>query len=131
MNEKEGLTIYSYSKVWKIEKKIYAIQNIVLPVPIAPYSILYFVLTLLIFTLLSNFLPFLKHVPFVFRFLVIPFGITTFLEKIKFDGKSPIKYLFDYIKYLLFERYTYIERFNERSIVEEKYKINWKCSMRH
>ena len=34
--KKQSVTVYSYRKVWFVEKKIYAFQNIVLPFPIAP-----------------------------------------------------------------------------------------------
>ena len=37
-SEQKKVTIYSYSKVWKVEKRIYAIQNLVLPVPIDPWQ---------------------------------------------------------------------------------------------
>ena len=31
--KKQSVTVYSYRKVWFVEKKIYAFQNIVLPFP--------------------------------------------------------------------------------------------------
>ena len=40
--KKQSVTVYSYRKVWFVEKKIYAFQNIVLPFPIAPYEVLEF-----------------------------------------------------------------------------------------
>lgn len=40
--KKQSIAVYSYRKVWFVEKKIYAFQNIVLPFPIAPYEVLEF-----------------------------------------------------------------------------------------
>ena len=40
--EPKKINLRSYNKVWKIENRIYAIQNIVLPVPVSPREVLYF-----------------------------------------------------------------------------------------
>lgn len=40
-SEQKKVTIYSYSKVWKVEKRIYAIQNLVLPGPHRPMATAY------------------------------------------------------------------------------------------
>lgn len=45
--ENDKLTIYSYAKVWKIEKKIYNIGNIVFPVPIELWSGVYLIISAL------------------------------------------------------------------------------------
>ncbi len=43
-SEQKKVTIYR-QQVWKLRTRIYAIQNLVLPVPIDPWQLLYFGIT--------------------------------------------------------------------------------------
>lgn len=127
-DQNNSIRLYSYNKVWKSEKKVYALGNIILPVPVAIYDALYFVITLLVMLAIGNIIPITEHIPFVFR-IAIPIGITKFLRKKKLDGKNPIKYLWSYLIYILIDKYSYIERFNLHPVrKKEEYKINWNCS---
>lgn len=125
-SEKKKLQLKAYSKVWKIENRIYAIQNIILPVPIAPREILYFFVIATIFFILSKIIPFLSAVPVMLRYLLLPIVFTKFLLKKKLDGKMPHKYFVAWIKYILDNRY--IERFKKYSTDKEKIKLEWYCS---
>lgn len=123
------ITIYSYNKVWKVKKKIYSIQNFVLPVPIDPFQILYFSCAFIFIVILGNILPFIKLIPTVIRCIAIPYGITTFLMKKKLDGKNPIKFFIGLMVYVFVERNSYYERF-KRGIRKRNsnMKLNWNCS---
>ena len=69
-SEQKKVTIYSYSKVWKVEKRIYAIQNLVLPVPIDPWQLLYFGITWAAINLTFGALPGFSSIPVVIRFII-------------------------------------------------------------
>jgi len=126
--EVSKVTLYSYSKVWKVEKKVYALFDMILPAPINPYTIVVFIFVLLGFMGLERLLPFLTKIPVILRYLVLPYLSAQYLMKKKLDGKNPLKYLLGIILYLITERNFYFEKFNKYPSVEENIKINWKCS---
>lgn len=134
MDEKgksERIQIYSYSKVWNIEHRIYSIGNINLPVPVQPYNALYFVLSCGFVVALCRLLPIISLLPGVIRYFVFPYAITVFLRKKKLDGKNPIKYFIAYIKYQLFERGRYFEHFKSFSDRATTYQLKWICSVKY
>ena len=88
--------IRAYNKVWSIEKKVYAVGNIILPRSIAPRHIAYFVVV----ALLMGLLP-LGWLPWVLRYVAIPFGVSQFMLKVKLDGKAPQRFLAALIDYAL------------------------------
>lgn len=119
------VSIRSYNKVWKIENKIYAIQNIVLPVPISPRAVIFFILIAGIMLLLSAFIPALNRVPSVLRLGAFPFGMTQFLLKKKLDGKMPHKYFVAWLKHIS-SRDAYIERFSSYPVGRDaRYSLSW------
>ncbi|SFS08054.1 TcpE family conjugal transfer membrane protein [Anaeromicropila populeti] len=121
----ESIRLYSYAKVWKVEHKIYSFNNINLPVPIKPFDVLYFGVSMLFVMLVGKFLPFFEHIPTLIRLGAMPYGIMVFMQKKKLDGKNPIKYFFGYIMYFIFEKGKYIERFQIMSDKEVKFKLVW------
>lgn len=127
-NEVNKVVLYSYAKVWNVEKKIYALFNLVLPAPLNPYLILIFILLLGIIMLLERSLPFLTGIPVVIRYLVLPFGGARYLMKKKLDGKNPLKYLLGLLFYLLFEKGRYVEKFKLYPKRHENILIEWTCS---
>lgn len=123
------MTIYSYTKVWKIEKKIYAFSNFKLPVPINPNDLLYFGVTATSIFILGKVIPIATAIPPVLRFIFVPYGAMSFFRKKKLDGKNPILYFVGYIRYIFLERGTYIERFHVQTAKKEEVVIlNWNCS---
>lgn len=120
MEENEKITVYSYTKVWKSEKKIYAIMNWILPAPVNPYEASCLVGCIILLGIISRMLPFLDELPFVIRYMLIPYGCTRYLLKKKLDGKNPILYFLGLMQYVLLVSGTYVERFKrhpERDIV--------------
>lgn len=124
--ENKTIKVYSYNKVWKIENKIYAIQNIVLPVPILPRELFYFLGVAGFFFVLSNIFPFLLIIPTILRFIFAPYFITKFLLKKKLDGKTPQNYILGLIKYY-FRKNTYVERFQDKNKQQKNIKLDWFC----
>lgn len=125
------MKLYSYERIWKVEKKIYSIQNIHLPAPIKPVELGYFLLVAAIVFILGRILPFLVPVPPVLKYVVLPVGLTKFFMKKKLDGKSPPKFFIDYLIYLANrnnsrEFFRIIERRRKKAI-----KLNWNCTSRY
>ena len=96
----EHKVLRTYNKMWKFERKIYAIDDLKLPIPINPDEVVYFVIGLLITIAILKVLPFLNAVPFIVRYLAVPYGLMKFLTKKKFDGKLPHKFVIGYIDYM-------------------------------
>lgn len=122
------VTLYSYSKVWNVEKKVYALFDVILPAPVNPYTIVVFIFVLLGFMGLERLIPGFSKIPTVLRYLALPYFIAQYLMKKKLDGKNPLKYLLGVILYFITERNFYIENFTKYPSGEETFKIDWKCS---
>lgn len=127
MNEKENrIQIYSYQKVWNFEKKIYSFQNLNLPVPVNPYSILYVLGIALFFFVLGKIIPIITVVPAVLRFVMIPYIISNYLMKKKLDGKKPLKFFVGYVRYLFYDKRHFMERFSMHRD-SKKISLDWYC----
>ena len=107
----EKITLYSYHKIWKIEKKIYAIQNIVLPIPIDPWELLYFGATWVVCNVIFGLLPGVSNIPVMIRSIMLPFAISKFLMTKKLDGKNPLRYMLGVITFLFVEQGKSVEFF--------------------
>ena len=108
--KKQSVTVYSYRKVWFVEKKIYAFQNIVLPFPIAPYEVLEFLAVVGAMLVMGRIFPILNNIPVVLRYGMLPYVTVKYLMKVKLDGKNPVRYFCGYLRFL-FTRKECIERF--------------------
>lgn len=126
--ESQKIKLYSYSKVWNTENKIYSIQNFVLPAPINPYEALYFILVMGFIFILGKIIPPIQTLPGVVTYIVFPYLITTYLRKKKLDGKNPIKYLFGFLRQIMIDKGTFKEGFKTHKKREEKVTLSWKCS---
>lgn len=123
------VTLFSYMKVWKIEKKIYNFENVKLIVPVAPRKLLFFCVGVAVVWLLGVIIPPFKSLPVLLRIGVIPYGITQFLTKKKLDGKNPIKYAVDGLTFLLTVRGKRYDGFRrEFNMTDEKIKLDWNTS---
>lgn len=122
-----SITLYSYRKVWFVEKKIYAVQNITLPFPVNPYEVLEFLVVVGIVLLFGRIFPVIENIPAVLRYAALPYVVVKYLMKLKLDGKNPIKYFCGLIPYLI-NRNFYVEHFKAYRSRTEKVKLNWFCS---
>ena len=130
-NEQRKVLIYSYSKVWKVEKKIYSIQNLVLPVPVDPWQILYFLCTWFVTNVVFGVIPGFHQIPAVLRSIILPFFISKFIMTKKLDGKNPIRYAIGMIIFLAAEKGKVRERFRIQPKKQPKIKLDWNCSEGH
>ena len=124
----EKITLYSYHKIWKIEKKIYAIQNIVLPIPIDPWELLYFGATWVVCNVIFGLLPGVSNIPVMIRSIMLPFAISKFLITKKLDGKNPLRYMLGVITFLFVEQGKSVEFFQTTPDKEATIKLTWNCS---
>ena len=124
----EKITLYSYHKIWKIEKKIYAIQNIVLPIPIDPWELLYFGATWVVCNVIFGLLPGVSNIPVMIRSIMLPFAISKFLMTKKLDGKNPLRYMLGVITFLFVEQGKSVEFFQTTPDKEATTKLTWNCS---
>lgn len=90
----------TYNRIWKYERKIYALDNVRLPIPINPGEAVYFIIGLFITIFLLKILTFLNVIPFILRYTLLPYGLMKFLTKKKFDGKLPHMFLKGYFEYI-------------------------------
>ena len=120
----EKITLYSYHKIWKIEKKIYAIQNIVLPIPIDPWELLYFGATWVVCNVIFGLLPGVSNIPVMIRSI----AISKFLMTKKLDGKNPLRYMLGVITFLFVEQGKSVEFFQTTPDKEATIKLTWNCS---
>lgn len=131
MNEggENRVKIYSYTKVWKVEKKIYSFSNIKLPFPINPYDLLVYGVIALIFLILGKIFPFINEIPAVLRYLAFPYLIATYVMKVKVDGKNPIKFFVGVVRYYCTVKGNYFQNFRKHPEKKsEKIVLNWNCS---
>ena len=124
----EKITLYSYHKIWKIEKKIYAIQNIVLPIPIDPWELLYFGATWVVCNVIFGLLPGVSNIPVMIRSIMLPFASSKFLMTKKLDGKNPLRYMLGVITFLFVEQGKSVEFFQTTPDKEATIKLTWNCS---
>lgn len=126
MEEKKEkkLTIYSYRKLWKFERKIYSFQNVKFIAPIDINSALYFMLALGVMFLLNK-LPVVAGIPFVIKWVVLPYGFMKFIETVKLDGKNPILYIAGCIRYWLVEQGMFIEHFKSYPVKQKPLRLSW------
>lgn len=90
--------ISTHEKAWKYEKKVYAISNWKLPVPVNLSRMGYFGIGLFLMLIVSK-IPLIAMIPAVIRYLLVPFLIMKFLARITFDGKSPLRWLAGFFGY--------------------------------
>ena len=125
------VTIYSYQKVFKWEKKIYTIGNVNLPAPVNPYDLLAFATLAGLMFLLSALIPLLNQIHGMVRYILFPGMATAFFRKKKLDGKNPVKYFAGCVRYLLTIKGTFRQLFQKYPEKSQKLSLHWDCSMGH
>ncbi|TCS96959.1 TcpE family conjugal transfer membrane protein [Hazenella coriacea] len=107
-----------YNQVFRIEKTVYSIQGISLPIPVSYRQMAFFVGTLLIMVILNLFPPFNWVDYYLVKFVGIPAIAAWFFTRKTLDGKAPHRFIIRYIEHKLnghhFARYQEIERPRDR-----------------
>lgn len=130
MENNKRLKIYSYKKVWKVEKKIYSFGNLKLPIPLNPYDLLAYAAIVVVVLILGKIFPVFNHVPAILRYVVLPYLVAKYFMTIKLDGKNPIMFLLGCARYVLTTKGSYIQNFKRYPEKKaDKLSLNWNCSM--
>ena len=97
----------SYTRIWSVEKVIYAINDFRLPFPVTFNQMSWFVLSLLVVMLLGNLPPLSLINGALLKYVGIPVGLTWFMSQKTFDGKKPYSFLKSVITYFFRSKVTY------------------------
>jgi hypothetical protein len=116
------IVLRTYDKLWNIPYKIYSIDNLKLIVPLNPWDLLIFIVALIFMILISKVLFFIK-LPFVFKYILIPWAVTKIIDNVKLDGKKPHKYFFDMVMFFVqskkYERFKPLAKDNLKGFKED------------
>jgi hypothetical protein len=119
------IKIKSYESVWKTDKHIYAILNIVLWRPVSIMEFLTFSGALAFVLFLEAIFPPFAAIPALLRVLALPLGLTWLMLQFRPEGMHPLKFVALWLAHM-FTRDEFVERFkryNPRS--ERKIKMKW------
>lgn len=120
------ITIRSYEKAWKLDKKLYNIGNWRLWVPLAVRPMGYFAATFGVMLILARLFPVLRQINSVVLYIILPILISQYLLKQKLDGKMPLRYLVSLLQYMS-HRGQYLAGFLWRPIRRQKERLRWYC----
>jgi hypothetical protein len=91
----------TYNSVWKVEKVLYGIQDIPLPIPITYRQIGFFTGGVVLVWILNHFPPLsLLHLGLI-EYLFLPGVFAWFFTKQLLDGKAPHRFFLSVIQYAL------------------------------
>lgn len=122
----EKIRIKSYSKFFKYEKRIYSFGNWILPVPLIVVDIVYFILGLIMMSVLITLIPAMNGIPWALKYVGAPIGFMRFFRTAKLDGKNPAFYVVDMLRYWLYDQGQYIECFKVYPRKNKGEAIRWK-----
>lgn len=97
----------SYTRIWSVEKVIYAINDFRLPFPVTFNQMSWFVLSLLLVMLFGNLPPLSLINGALLKYVGIPVGLTWFMSQKTFDGKKPYRFLKSVLTYAFRPKVTY------------------------
>ncbi|MBY7141732.1 conjugal transfer protein [Virgibacillus sp. NKC19-3] len=100
----------SYTRIWSVEKVIYAINDFRLPFPITFNQMTWFVLSLLVVMLLGNLPPLSLIDGALLKYVGVPVLLTWFMSKKSFDGKKPYGFLKSVVTYYFRPKMTYADK---------------------
>ena len=97
----------SYTRIWSVDKVIYAINDFKLPFPVTFNQMTWFVLSLLAVMLLGNLPPLSLIDGALLKYVGLPLALTWFMSKKSFDGKKPYGFLTSVMAYYSRPTVTY------------------------
>ncbi|SEN55280.1 TcpE family conjugal transfer membrane protein [Lihuaxuella thermophila] len=103
-----------YNQVFRIEKTVYSIQGVNLPLPVSYRQLAFFVGTLVLMVVLNKFPPISWVDYFLIKFVGIPAVVAWFFTRKTLDGKAPHRFILRYVEHFFsphhFARYREIEK---------------------
>ena len=118
----------TYNSVWKVEKVLYGIQDIPLPIPLTYRQIGFFAGGVMLVWLLNHFPPLsLLHLGLI-EYIFLPGLFAWFFTKQLLDGKAPHRFFIRVVQYHLSPRLQ--NRYKEVSDIKKPYKYSSKIGYR-
>lgn len=99
--------IKSYTSIWNVEKIIYSLMNINLPIPLTFTQIAWFMGVLFADIIFRNIPPLAWTDNVLLKYIAIPAGLTWLMSQKTFDGKKPYSFLRSVIAYYIHPKVTY------------------------
>lgn len=99
--------IKSYTNIWNVEKVLYSINDLKMPIPLTFTQIVWAVSSLLFVIMFGNVPPLCFVKGELLKYIGIPAFITWFMSKKTFDGKKPYNFLKSVVAYYMRPRLTY------------------------
>lgn len=98
----------SYTNIWKVEKMLYGINDVKLPFALTFTQLGWLIGSeMLVIFVLKKIPPLCYSDNFLFKYFMIPGGITWFMSKKTFDGKKPYSFLKSVMSYFCRPKLTY------------------------
>lgn len=118
----------TYNSVWKVEKVLYGIQDIPLPIPVSYRQGGIFVGGVVLVWILNHFPP-LSLIHFnLIEYIAIPGFAAWFFTKQLLDGKAPHRFIWRWVQFHLSSHK--FNRYKDISINKKKYRYENKISYR-
>lgn len=119
----------TYNSVWKVEKVLYGIQDIPLPIPLTYRQIGFFAGGFFLVWILNHFPPFSLLDFGLVEYLFLPGLFAWFFTKQLLDGKAPHRFFTSVLQFQLSPHYR--NRYQEVSDIKKPYKYSDKVGYRH
>lgn len=118
----------TYNSVWKVEKVLYAIQDVPLPIPVTYRQIGFFAGGMALVWVLDHFPPLSLIDLWLVEYIFLPGLMAWFFTKQLLDGKAPHRFLLRVVDYHLSPHHY--NRYKEISDAKKPYKYASKVSYR-
>jgi len=120
--------VRTYNSVWKVEKVLYGIQDIPLPIPLTYRQIGFFTGGVIVVWILNHFPPLsLIHLTLV-EYIFLPGLFSWFFTKQLLDGKAPHRFMIRVVQYHLSPKV--FNRYKEVNSSRKPYKYGSSISYR-
>ncbi|MFT9494894.1 MULTISPECIES: TcpE family conjugal transfer membrane protein [Bacillota] len=125
--------VRTYKRVWRFERYFYSFDRFKLPRPITWWQLWYFIISVLVIFLVDKSTFLLDWLgSSLLKYLALPSLAAYYLSRIKYDGKTPHKWMYSLIRFYFtpkyFSRYQPVERSGRIRILgmpqfRERYEI--------
>lgn len=118
----------TYNSVWKVEKVLYGIQDIPLPIPLTYRQIGFFAGGVIVVWMLNHFPPLSLFELGLVEYIFLPGFCAWFFTKQLLDGKAPHRFMIRVIQYHLSPHH--FNRYKEVSGLRKPYRYASKVGYR-
>lgn len=128
--ERQTIKIRTFNKIWRVQFKLYNIDNIKLPFAVSLWDIVLIAIGICISLIIHNIINIDYFGKAIVKYCFLPLGIRFVLTKFQLDGKKAHKYFLDmlifFIKPKTYERFKAVKRDKLQGFKKSFYKENRK-----